>query len=201
VISHLHSALSLPQIYRAFWNIVGGPRYLRILSEEYVKPKVGYSLLDIGCGLGDAVPCFPGVRYVGFDMSSKYIESARKRFPQATFVCERVGQYALPQQEKFDIVLALGVLHHLDDGEAQQLFNIGHLALRPGGRLLTCDGVFTKEQSALSRYLISRDRGEFVRDRDGYVRIASRVFSQVKSVVRHDLLRIPYTHIIIICTR
>jgi cyclopropane fatty-acyl-phospholipid synthase-like methyltransferase len=195
------SILSIPPIYRIFWNVVGGPRYLRTFSEEYVQAKPGYRLLDIGCGTGHAVPFFPNVKYVGFDMSPEYIESARKRFPQATFICQRVSHYIPVEREEFDVVLALGVLHHLDDAEAHQLFEIAHRALKSGGKLLTFDGVFTKDQSALARYFISRDRGRYVRDRDGYTQIASRVFFSVKSVVRHDLLRIPYTHMIMECTR
>ena len=43
---------------------------------------------------------------------------------------------------------------------------------------------------------VSRDRGEFVRRREDYVRLAEGCFARVESFVRHDLLRIPYTHLI-----
>ena len=101
----------------------------------------------------------------------------------------------------FDVALALGVVHHLDDAEARQLFQTAHDALRPGGKLVTLDGVFAPHQSAVARYLVRRDRGKFVRSEEGYVQIASQVFSAVKATLRHDLLRIPYTHIIMECVR
>lgn len=197
----LRSVLSFPQAYRLFWNAVGGRRYVTICVEEYVKPKPGCRLLDIGCGPGNIVPYLRDVEYVGFDMSAEYIESARKHYPQATFVCGLVSQYTLPNLEYFDVVLALGILHHLDDEEAHQLFEIAFQGLKPGGKLVSIDGVFTKDQSPVARYLLKRDRGRFVRNLDGYVQIASRVFPQVKSTLRHDLLRIPYTHIIMECSR
>jgi SAM-dependent methyltransferase len=195
----LRSILSFPQAYRLFWNVIGGRRYIRICVEEYIKPKPGCRLLDIGCGPGNIVPYFRDVEYVGFDMSAEYIESARKHYPQATFVCELISQYTLPNLKYFDVVLALGILHHLDDGEAHQLFEIAYQALKPGGKLVSLDGVFTNDQSPVTRYLLNHDRGRFVRNLDGYVQIASRVFPHVKPTLRYDLLRIPYTHIIMEC--
>lgn len=198
--SGVRSILSLPGAYRWFWKAIGGPGYIRRYVEEYVRPRPGCRILDIGCGPGTVVPYFPGVEYVGFDSSPEYIESARRQFPCLTFVCARVNDYQ-PQTSYFDVALALGVVHHLDDAEAQQLFQMAHAALRPGGKLVTLDGVFAPRQSPVARYLVRHDRGKFVRDEDGYVRIASRVFPKVQATVRHDLLRIPYTHIIMECGR
>jgi cyclopropane fatty-acyl-phospholipid synthase-like methyltransferase len=197
----LRSILSLPRAYGLFWHGIGGPKYIKVLLDEYVRPRAGHRVLDIGCGPGNTVPYFPDVEYTGVDMSAEYIEAARKQFPTATFVCQPLNQYTLRKREYFDVVLALGILHHLDDAEAHQLFEVSFTALKPDGRLVTFDGVFTEHQSWVARYLLNRDRGRFVRDRESYVRIASRVFANVRSTVRHDLLRVPYTHVIMTCTR
>lgn len=196
----VRSVLSFPGAYRWFWKAIGGPAYIKRYVEEYVKPQPGCRILDIGCGPGTVVSYFPDTEYVGFDSSPQYIEAARQQFPRATFVCARVSEYQ-PQRAYFDVALALGVVHHLDDAEALQLFQMAHDALRQGGRLVTLDGVFAPRQSAAARYLVRHDRGKFVRSEDGYVRIASRIFPAVKATVRHDLLRIPYTHIILECVR
>jgi len=138
---------------------------------------------------------------VGFDLSFKYIEMARKRFPQAQFVCERVSEFSLAQQQSFDAVLALGIVHHLDDQEGRQLFQIAYDVLKSGGKLVTLDGVWTDDQSPTARWLLARDRGEYVRNEQEYVRIASQVFRNVRPSIRHDLLRIPYSHLILECVR
>ncbi len=197
----VRSVLSLPRAYRLFWKAIGGPAYIKRYVEEYVKPQPGCRILDIGCGPGTVAPYFPHTEYVGFDSSPQYIEAARRQFPRLTFVCARVSEYQPPQRSYFDVALALGVVHHLDDAEAGQLFQMAHDALRPGGKLVTLDGVFAPHQSAVARYLVRRDRGKFVRSQEGYVQIASRVFPAVQATVRHDLLRIPYTHIIMECVR
>jgi SAM-dependent methyltransferase len=197
----MRSVLSLPSAYRFFWNAIGGPSYIRRLVEEYVKPQPGCRILDIGCGPGTILPYLPDSDYVGFDASAQYIEAGRRNFPQAKFLCARVNDHAPAQPSYFDVALALGILHHIDDAEALRLFEIALEALKPGGKLVSVDGVWAANQSAAARYLIRRDRGKFVRSEEGYVRIASQVFTRVKATIRDDLLRIPYTHIIMECIR
>ena len=201
MIETIRSLLALPQAYQFFFNVIGGPGRSRILVRDYIQPRRGDRILEIGCGPGTIVPYLPELEYVGFDLSAEYVDQARRKFPRARFVCERVSQYTLPQREYFDIVLALGIVHHLDDSEALQLFQIGHDALRPGGKLVTLDGVWIDNQSRSARYLLARDRGQFIRTQDDYVKLAARVFSTVTPSIRPDLLRIPYTHIILQCMR
>jgi SAM-dependent methyltransferase len=197
----LRSVLAIPAAYNLWWNVVGGPGFAKVLVREYLQPRVGARILEIGCGPGTIVGYLPRVEYLGFDLSSKYIEAARKRFPRAQFVCERVRGFSLAKHQSFDAVLALGILHHLDDQEAKQLFQIAHDALKSGGKLITLDGVWTSDQSGTARWLLARDRGENVRSEAEYVKIASEVFVNVRPSVRHDLLRIPYTHLILECFR
>jgi 2-polyprenyl-3-methyl-5-hydroxy-6-metoxy-1,4-benzoquinol methylase len=197
----LRSILALPAAYQLWWNLVGGPAWANVLVNEYIQPIAGGRILEIGCGSGTILRYLPQSEYLGFDLSSRYIELARRRFPEAQFVCERVSQFSLAKQHSFDVVLALGIVHHLEDEEAQQLFRIAHDALKPGGKLVTVDGVWTCDQSAAARWLLARDRGEYVRSEPEYVSIASGVFGKVKPSVRHDLLRIPYTHMILECVR
>jgi cyclopropane fatty-acyl-phospholipid synthase-like methyltransferase len=175
--------------------------WAKTLVSEYVQPTVGARILEIGCGPGTILGYLPQVDYLGFDLSSEYIEMARKRFPDARFVCERVSQFSLNKQESFDVVLALGIVHHLDDQEAKQLFQIAYDALRFGGKMITFDGVWTNDQSRVARWLLSRDRGEHVRKESEYVNLASQVFTNIKASVRHDLIRIPYSHLILECFR
>ena len=197
----LRSVLELPWAYQLYWTLIGGVARSRILVAEYIRPKPGDRILEIGCGPGTIVPYLPPSEYVGFDASSHNINRARKQFPQAKFICERVSTYTLPQRAYFDLVLALGIVHHLDDAEAEQLFRIAFEALKPGGKLVTLDGVWIDGQSAAERYLLAHDRGRFVRTAAAYTQLAAKVFGQVKASVRPGLLRIPYTHIILECVR
>jgi cyclopropane fatty-acyl-phospholipid synthase-like methyltransferase len=201
MIEAIRSVLDSPLGYRAWSRLLGIRRYSQVLVTEHIRPESTDRILEIGCGPGTMVPFLPTPDYVGFDASPEYIKLAQKRFPDRRFVCERVSQYTLAERSYFDIVLAFGILHHLDDAEATRLFRIAHDALQPGGRLVTHDGVWTSNQSGVAKYLLARDRGQFVRTEEQYVTLASQVFSTVRHTIRHDLLWIPYTHILFECVR
>jgi SAM-dependent methyltransferase len=201
MIETIRSVLAVPWGYQFFFNVIGARERSRILVREYIQPRQGDRILEIGCGPGTIIPFLPKTEYVGFDASPVYIKRARNRFPDGKFVCERVSQYTLPQREYFDIVLALGIVHHLADEEALQLFRIAYAGLKPRGKVVTLDGVWTKHQSRASRYIQARDRGHFIREEKAYISLAQEVFPTVRSSIRHDLLRIPYTHIIMECVR
>jgi SAM-dependent methyltransferase len=192
--------LRVPAGYRLFRELVGGD-YAAYVS-EFVKPKLGSKVLDIGCGPGDMLQHMPNVDYLGIDISSEYIDAARKRYGSTgRFECADVGTASFGDEDgTFDLVLATGVVHHLDDHLAGRLFDLARVALRPSGRLITFDGCFVPGQSRLARWMLSKDRGQFVRTREEYIRLASAHFSTVEPVVRHDLLRIPYTHLIMYCS-
>lgn len=139
---------------------------------------------------------------MGLDMNSAYIDYARKRFGnKGRFIAQRVSQAVINaiSPSGFDTVLAKGVLHHLNNNEAIQLFEFARSALKPAGRIITFDGCYVKGQSRLTRFILSRDRGNFVRTQDEYLELASTLFNNINVSIHHDLIRIPYTHIVMEC--
>ncbi|MGA2242247.1 MAG: class I SAM-dependent methyltransferase [Verrucomicrobiota bacterium] len=201
IIKKLSLLLNLPASYRLFRSMVGGESAWRTYLAEYVKPAPGDKILDIGCGPADVLNYLPAVNYTGLDISPEYICSARKRFgARGRFCCGDVGLATIEgEQGTFDLVLAIGMIHHLDDAQAARLFDLARLALRPTGRLVTYDGCYVPQQSHIARWLLAKDRGKFVRTREEYLRLALARFSKVELHLRHDLLRIPYTHLIMCC--
>ncbi len=201
MVERLSSLLEFPAGYRLFRWLVGGESAWRIYLAEYVKPVPGDKILDLGCGPADVLNYLPAVNYTGLDINPEYINSAKKRFgSRGRFLCGDVGQTAIEgEQGTFDLVLATGVIHHLDEVQAAALLDLARRALRPGGRLVTFDGCRVPQQSRLSRWLLARDRGKFVRSREEYLRLASAHFTKVEPHLRQDLLRMPYTHLILCC--
>lgn len=197
---NFRSVLAIPAMYKLFQRLVGADAARSTYVKEYVRPKKNNRILDIACGPGDILEYLPSVEYLGFDISQKYIDSAKKRFGnRGAFLCNKVSNKAINEVGSFDIVLAMGILHHLNDDEAVHLFELAHSALKSGGRLVTFDGCYVKGQSPVVRYLISKDRGQYVRTKEGYLNLASEIFANIKVSIRHELLRIPYTFIIMEC--
>ena len=196
----LQSVLARPAAYRAFGVLIGAPRAREIFTREHLRPKHGQRLLDIGCGTGDMVPCLSGIDYLGFDASPAYVRAARSLYPGMRFECDRIGA-RVAEPQSFDIVMANGVLHHLDDQEARQLLALAYASLRLGGRLVTLDGCFVAGQGHVASWMLHCDRGQHVRPEEAYLRLARDVFSDVVAKLREDLLRIPYTHLVMECVR
>lgn len=199
----LRSILSVPWIYNLWLTIQGGKKGRAEFMRSYLKIQPGESLFDIGCGTGTVIEWLPeGVKYVGFDVSEQYVNEAREKYgDRAEFVHAAVGDMPEVEEGTFDWVLALGVLHHLDDSEAEQLFEIGHRALKPSGRLLTLDGVYDDSQSKLARWLVSQDRGQNIRTQEGYEALARPLFDEISSDIWHNMTRIPYTRLVMTCRK
>jgi SAM-dependent methyltransferase len=201
ITSGVRGIFSSPLIYSAFQNLMGAHGVRTTLVEEFVRPILGCAILDIGCGPADILAYLPEVDYFGFDISDAYIARANKRFGmRGKFFCQELTYSDVEKMPQVDIVLALGLLHHLDDESAITVLQLASQALKPGGRLLTFDPCFDVEQNLVSRFLVGIDRGQNVRNGAGYASIASAVFESPRVEVRHRAW-IPYTHCFMECTR
>ncbi len=200
----LLTLLNRAAVYRLLARLLLRSSTRRRVVREFIRPYPGCRVLDIGCGPADILEDLSEDigAYHGFDMNPGYIEVARRRWgSRGHFECQRVDDVAFPERGSFDIVLAMAILHHLDDADARRLCGLAHHALRPGGWLVTYDNVYIENQNPLARWLIARDRGRAVRTREGYEALARQFFPQVESDVLHDTLRLPYTILAMRCVK
>lgn len=196
----IHAALRLPFIYSALQLAIARTDTRRVVADRYIKAKKGDRVVDIGCGPGGMLPYLEGTDYIGIDLDPNYIEAATRTYgSRGRFLQGDVAQVADRIGGKADVVLAIALLHHLDDGQARALFRAAADLLRPGGRLVTLDCVWTARQNPIARALIAADRGRSTRTREGYLALAHEVFSSVDAHLHHDLLRVPYTHCVMVC--
>lgn len=199
----IYSILSVAWVYEALMTLLGGKRKRQILVNEYIRPEKGMKILDCGCGPAEIVAFLPEVEYLGIDLSPAYIEKARAKFGDyGEFQVQSAAEIAVSDR-KFELVMALGMLHHLNDEQAKALLETAYSALIRGGRLLTFDGVFVEKQSSLARFFLKCDRGQNVRWQKEYEALAAGVFGSdnVVSDIRTDMTRIPYAHILIECRK
>ena len=201
ITSGLRAILNHPLVYRGMQWLVGAERLRRHIA-SLVEPRPGLKILDIGCGPADLLAHLPGVHYVGFDSSAEYIGAAQRRFgSRGRFFQEELKAETNLDLGSFECIVAVGLLHHLDDDAATRLFQLARERLAPGGRLITVDCCWAAGQHPLARWLISRDRGQNVRALRGYAELAMTQFGKVESQCRHDLLHIPYSHTLLVCHR
>ena len=194
--------LRIPFIYTTYQKLVGGYRARKLFVENMVKVVPNQKILDIGCGPGDILDFLPTVNYLGIDLDSNYIEKAKKKYEnRGKFICTTITDFTISEPGSFDIVIASGVLHHLNDTESIKLFEVAYNALKFNGRLITYDGCYIKHQNLISKLFLKLDRGKFVRTKNEYEKLASHHFSNVKSIIEEEYFRIPYTSIGMECKK
>jgi SAM-dependent methyltransferase len=197
----LRAILNHPFVYNLFQRVMGAKDGRTLLATKFIRAQSGMDVLDIGCGPAEILDYLPAVNYWGFDISESYIQQATAHYGvKGTFTCKILTEDDLKDLPRFDLVLAIGLLHHLDDDTATRLLQIAHKALKQSGRLITVDPCFEAGQNSFARYLISKDRGQNVRTRESYAKLVSTVFSEYRLDVLHTSW-IPYTRCYTQCTR
>lgn len=196
----LRKLLEIPEMYSGFQNLLGAKKARNEVVQKYLEIHEGLSILDVGCGPADILEYLPtGVLYTGIDFESSYIEKAKNRFfGRGNFICDDVSNLR-PEKNQFDRIFISGVLHHLEDNEVINLMAVLSSLLKKGGFLCCVENVYISDQNRIARYLISKDRGQNVRTPEEYVGLCKTSFMNVDFDIRHNLLRIPYTHIIFKC--
>ncbi len=107
--------------YRALdWNSPESQKLRYQIFKEifvYGKKASNISVLDVGCGFGDLYGFFKSegllsrhkIHYTGFDISSKILDVARKKHPEARFEIKDILEE--DSLEKFDYIFCSGVFN------------------------------------------------------------------------------------------
>lgn len=191
----IRKILSHPLVYEIFQSLMGARQARTTIVQQFIRPVPGMRILDLGCGTAEILGFLPDdIRYVGYDMSAEYIAAAQQKFGhRGQFHCRLLEQTEVQHLEPFDLVMGIGILHHLDDAEARSFMALAKSALKPGGRVLTRDPCYAAGQNPIARFLIARDRGQHVRTQPAYEAIPAGLFPHVQGWLTHQTW-IPYTH-------
>ena len=120
---------------------------LVVQAVKSVNPN-GTQVLDLGCGAGNyslkLLQHLPALNVTLVDLSAPMLERAVERVRHATSGQVKAIQGDLRElefgEDRFDIILAAAVLHHLrSDEEWHNAFRKIHRALKPGGSVWIVD--------------------------------------------------------------
>ena len=186
-----------------FSAAVGGNVLRRSLIQNHVRAKPGDKVIDIGCGSAQVLQYLPEVDYIGIDTNPDYIAFARRTYGnKGTFLIGDTKSFRGDSRfQDADIVMAFGLLHHLDDEEAADCLQFAYDALKAKGRFICHEACWIPKPGAVSKYIMSVDRGRSIRTEERYRQLAGKVFNKVDAWVSTNPLRIPYVTIVLECEK
>ena len=189
--------LEISSVYAKLMGFLLGANTYSTLVNEYIQPMPGISVLDVGCGPAEILELLQDVNYIGLDHNPNYIATATKKYgAKGTFICAGVDQLNDFGLKTFDRIIILGVMHHLDDAQLAKLMMSLKDRLNQGGTLITFDVAYEDKQNLIAKLLAKNDRGRFVRTKEQYLKFIQVSFKNEQADIRHDLLRVPYTHLL-----
>jgi trans-aconitate methyltransferase len=99
-----------------------------------LAPKGGERILDLGCGSGQLTQAIAesGARVTGLDNSASMIETARREYPDLSFVLADAKDFSF--DETFEAVFSNAALHWVKPPE--KVIECVAKCLRPGGRFV-----------------------------------------------------------------
>src|SRR4051794_8154982 len=123
------------------------------IDAAHIEP--GETVVDVGCGPAYYFDRFPDhITYHGYDTDAGYIAYAREKYGDCgTFHLGIFDAEAARDIPAPDVILMLGLLHHLDDETAVALLELCASVLAPGGRVVSADPTFAPGQGRVSRWM------------------------------------------------
>lgn len=137
------------------------------IIRKFIDNKDTKSILDLGCGTGYLAPLFSKSSYLGIDIDKNLISYAKKHQKGYSFLHQDATKVKL--RKKFDIVLVVGVIHHLNDKDAIRFVDTIKSHLKSSGKVLIIEAVPPlfpwNIPGQILRYM---DKGSFIRKLDNY---------------------------------
>lgn len=144
-------------------------------TNHYIKNviKSRYNLdeklvLDFGCGTGACCSMFATNHYVGMDPDADRIAYAARLHPGYTFEVFD-GRFRVEQQNAFDFILIIAVLHHISTDTLSDYLEQFHQLLKPQGRILVIEPCQIRDTPVNNFFMRIMDRGQYIRTTSEYL--------------------------------
>jgi predicted TPR repeat methyltransferase len=169
IVSIGHKMLENGFCYDLFQSAVGATKTRKFLIDVISVWENPKNVIDLGCGTGFSIPRLSNTHaYLGVDFSRKYLNvaSAIPTEIDTSFLQADLGDplwanglfFSEPQ-----VVMAMGLFHHLNNSQMQNLFGVLAKMLPSGSSIVSIDPVITTSSSRVARWVANNDRGKFIR--------------------------------------
>ena len=167
MVNYGHKVLSNRYFYTCYQYCVGGTQYRDRVIKQALNIMKPCSVLDLGCGPGPTFRVLPPeIKFHGIDLSADYLKLAQKKRPSANLILGDVTAGDWHKEvhgEEFNLVLAMGLFHHLSDHQMERLISNLSLLLLPGSTIFSVDPTIKSDTSKMATWFANNDRGKYVR--------------------------------------
>jgi ubiquinone/menaquinone biosynthesis C-methylase UbiE len=136
-----------------------GPMRRRLIQKikEHHKSERPLRILELGAGVGtaslDFAKSFPHSSYVVSDVSSQYLEAAKKRL-KGSFEFVQAKAEELPFKDgEFDLVFSVYLFHELPRSVREKVLQESFRVLKEGGVFALCDSLQKDDDQKLNQVL------------------------------------------------
>lgn len=148
----------------------------RELAERLKKYKAK-NILDIGCATAFYRNDLPVKNYIGTDINSNFIKSARCSFPEDKFFTMDACKLKF-KKNTFDAVISKGVLHHLSEKQIVESIRESLRVCKEKGKVVTLDAVQpTQKWNILGKILRNLDQGHHIKNLQEYKELIDKHFT------------------------
>ncbi|RZV36225.1 MAG: class I SAM-dependent methyltransferase [Acidimicrobiales bacterium] len=197
----LYRIVTIPVFYEAIQIILGRDKARKHLREHYLQTKKGDKVLEVGCGPGSLLPLLGDVDYLGMDLNPVHIEKAKQsNGDKGTFICGNAVTEVEHAAGPFDLIICIGLLHHLNDDEAASMIGALSKRLSQNGRFVSLDPTYIDKQNCIAKKLADLDSGQNIRTQSAYASLFPSTKFNLDSRELSGLLNIPYNHCLNVLT-
>ena len=149
---------------------------IKELIKREINPATGLNLLDAPCGTGTLFDICKPCNYTGIDIDKNRVLKAQDRYAGGKFLVSDASNLPFPEK-KFDLILAAGLFHHVDDECSIKILSEFSRVLKPTGRIIVFEAIWPLHRYNIVGYLARKmDQGRFVRYCEGYENLFKKYF-------------------------
>lgn len=162
---------------------------IKILTLDYLliknvlkrwSPEGDIKVLDLGSGLGNLAPLFSPKNYLGVELDPQLVDLAKKDCLKYNFVRGDIATFS--NNQRYDLVIVIGVLHHINDQQLDRALNVIGKHLKKDGRAIILEAIPPIYKWNLpGRFIRSLDQGNFIRSYDDYKQKISKKLTVIYS--------------------
>jgi ubiquinone/menaquinone biosynthesis C-methylase UbiE len=141
-----------------------------------IAPIPEIKLLDAPCGTGALYNICMPCSYYGIDIDEDRVAYCIQHFSAGRFYVANASKTNFPNAF-FDIILAAGLFHHVDDQLAHEILEEFSRVLKISGRIIVVDAIWPRNRFNVVGWIGRKmDQGDFVRHPKEYFDIFNKHF-------------------------